>query len=178
MDFASLLDSSQRIKKDRFLRNLAVPVESVCAQLYELPIDFDEYVKSLRNGSLKDLTREEYFQRIVRVYSSPLEPLIPVMLNGAGVSGRIYIDNREPSNGDASEHFEAGSVLDLHISMCWLLDNNEPGHPHRAIQLIYCTLSKSDMECAAVMLASMPAKPIERSAVAQLPGLRLFGGAA
>ena len=37
---------------------------------------------------------------------------------------------------------------------------------------------KNDMECAAVMLASMPAKPIERSAVAQLRGLRLFGGAA
>jgi UDP-N-acetylmuramoyl-L-alanyl-D-glutamate--2,6-diaminopimelate ligase len=37
---------------------------------------------------------------------------------------------------------------------------------------------KNDMECAAVMLARMPSKPMERSAVAQTPGLRLFGGAA
>lgn len=37
---------------------------------------------------------------------------------------------------------------------------------------------KNDMECAVSMLASMPSKPLERSAVAQSQGLRLFGGAA
>ena len=38
--------------------------------------------------------------------------------------------------------------------------------------------SKNDMECATAMLASMPTKPLERSALARSPRLRLFGGAA
>ncbi len=37
---------------------------------------------------------------------------------------------------------------------------------------------KNDMECATSMIASMPSKPLERSALANVPRLRLFGGAA
>ena len=37
---------------------------------------------------------------------------------------------------------------------------------------------KNDMECATTTLANMPVKSVERSAMAQLPRLRLFGGAA
>ncbi len=37
---------------------------------------------------------------------------------------------------------------------------------------------KNDMECATRILASVPRKPVERSAIAQSPRLRLFGGAA
>ena len=37
---------------------------------------------------------------------------------------------------------------------------------------------KNDMECASNILASLPERSVERPAVAQVPRLRLFGGAA